>query len=61
MQVKDAIELLHLWLATRELESRHVKDRNFAGIDIRELDLVPGFLRPASAPTLQSQRSQSLP
>ncbi|KAG6883629.1 hypothetical protein C0992_008261 [Termitomyces sp. T32_za158] len=59
--VKDAIELLHLWLATRELESRHVKNRDFDGVDIRELDLVPGFLRPAAAPTAQSQRSQSLP
>ncbi|KAG6867726.1 hypothetical protein C0993_011947 [Termitomyces sp. T159_Od127] len=59
--VKDAVQLLHLWLATRELESRHVKNRNFAGVDIRELDLVPEFLRPALAPTAQSQRSQSLP
>ncbi|KAG6872352.1 hypothetical protein C0995_010519 [Termitomyces sp. Mi166 len=58
---KDAIELLHLWLVTRELESRHVKNRDFGGVDVRELDLVPGFLRPASTPTTQSQRSQSLP
>ncbi|KAG5641928.1 hypothetical protein DXG03_003954 [Asterophora parasitica] len=55
---KDCIELLHLWLATRELESRHVKNRDFAGVDIRELDLVPGFpSRAAHVPT----RTQSLP
>ncbi|KAG5734007.1 E3 ubiquitin-protein ligase MARCH5, partial [Termitomyces sp. T112] len=59
--VKDTIELLHLWLATRELESRHVKNRDFARVEIRELDLVPGFPRPALDPTAQSQRSQSLP
>ncbi|KAF8064039.1 hypothetical protein FPV67DRAFT_1628958 [Lyophyllum atratum] len=40
---KDCVELLHLWLALRELESRHVRNRDFAGVDIRELDLVPGF------------------
>ena len=43
-QVKDAIHLLHLWLKKRELESRRVKDRDFSGIDIRELDLLPAFL-----------------
>ncbi|KAG6909177.1 hypothetical protein DXG01_001804 [Tephrocybe rancida] len=59
---KDAIELLHLWLATRELESRHVKNRDFAGVDIRELDLVPGFLRTASSARTQlQQRARSLP
>ena len=42
-QVKDAIHLLHLWLKKRELESRRVKDRDFSGIDIRELDLLPSF------------------
>jgi hypothetical protein len=35
--------LLHLWLAKRELESRRVKDRDFKGVDIRELDLLPSF------------------
>ncbi|CAA7262178.1 unnamed protein product [Cyclocybe aegerita] len=40
---KDCIHLLHLWLAKRELESRRVKDRDFAGVDIRELDLLPSF------------------
>ncbi|RDB23884.1 E3 ubiquitin-protein ligase MARCH5 [Hypsizygus marmoreus] len=42
---KDCIQLLHLWLAKRELESRHVKNRDFAGVDIKELDLVPSFPR----------------
>ncbi|KAG6866319.1 hypothetical protein C0991_005786 [Blastosporella zonata] len=59
--VKDAIELLHLWLATRELETRHVKNRDFAGVDIRELDLVPGFLRSAPASRTMQQRARSLP
>ncbi|KAG6825461.1 hypothetical protein H0H92_003642 [Tricholoma furcatifolium] len=59
---KDTVELVHLYLATREIESRHVKNRDFAGIDIGELDLVPGFLRtaPAARPQTQ-QRAQSLP
>ncbi|TFK36527.1 hypothetical protein BDQ12DRAFT_243456 [Crucibulum laeve] len=43
---KDCIQLLHLYLAKRELESRHVKNRDFAGVDIRELDLIPSFPRP---------------
>ncbi|KAI0369237.1 hypothetical protein BV20DRAFT_368630 [Pilatotrama ljubarskyi] len=37
---KDCIWLLHLWLTKRELESRRVKSRSFAGVDIRELDLI---------------------
>ncbi|PPQ76129.1 hypothetical protein CVT26_011660 [Gymnopilus dilepis] len=40
---KDALQLLHLWLAKKELESRKVKDKDFAGVDIRELDLLPEF------------------
>ncbi|KDR78314.1 hypothetical protein GALMADRAFT_245429 [Galerina marginata CBS 339.88] len=43
--VKDCIQLLHLWLAKRELESRKVKDRDFKGVDVRELDLLPSFLQ----------------
>ena len=43
LQVKDCVQLLHLWLAKRELESRRVKDRDFKGVDIRELDLLPSF------------------
>ncbi|KAF8968808.1 hypothetical protein BDZ97DRAFT_1902822 [Flammula alnicola] len=35
---KDCIQLLHLWLAKRELEP--------GGVDIRELDLLPSFFRP---------------
>ncbi|KAF8900444.1 hypothetical protein CPB84DRAFT_1680513, partial [Gymnopilus junonius] len=42
---KDCLQLLHLWLAKRELESRKVKDRDFAGVDIRELDLLPSFFQ----------------
>jgi len=45
--VKDCVQLLHLWLAKRELESRRVKDRDFSGVDIRELDLLPSFPRAA--------------
>ncbi|EIW76633.1 hypothetical protein CONPUDRAFT_63425 [Coniophora puteana RWD-64-598 SS2] len=37
---KDAVHLLHLWLTKRELESRRVKNRSFAGVDVRELDLI---------------------
>jgi len=44
-KAKDCMQLLHLWLAKRELESRHVKSRDFAGVDIKELDLVPSFPR----------------
>lgn len=43
LQVKDCVQLLHLWLTKRELESRQVKDRDFKGVDIRELDLLPSF------------------
>ena len=34
------MRLLHLYLTKRELESRKVKNRSFAGVDIRELDLI---------------------
>ncbi|KAI0776772.1 hypothetical protein BD413DRAFT_522534 [Trametes elegans] len=34
---KDCVGLLHLWLRKRELESRRVKSRSFAGIDIEDL------------------------
>ncbi|KAF9562862.1 hypothetical protein CPC08DRAFT_356471 [Agrocybe pediades] len=43
--IKDCAQLLHLWLAKRELESRRVKDKDFRGVDIRELDLLPSFFR----------------
>jgi hypothetical protein len=38
--VKDGLKLFHLWLAKRELEERHIKNKSFAGIDVTELDLV---------------------
>jgi len=34
------VHLLHLWLTKRELESRRVKNRSFAGVDVHELDLI---------------------
>lgn len=34
------MRLLHLYLTKRELESRRVKNRSFAGVDIKELDLI---------------------
>ncbi|CCM05904.1 uncharacterized protein FIBRA_08142 [Fibroporia radiculosa] len=37
---KDCIKLLHLYLAKRELETRRVKSRSFAGVDFKELDLI---------------------
>ncbi|KAF9450735.1 hypothetical protein P691DRAFT_700636 [Macrolepiota fuliginosa MF-IS2] len=43
---KDCLYLTHLWLAKREIESRKVKNKDFAGVDIKELDLVPSFPRP---------------
>lgn len=43
---KDCLQLVHLWLAKRELESRRVRSRDFQGVDIKELDLVPNFPRP---------------
>ena len=43
VQVKDCFQLLHLWLAKRELESRRVKDRDFKGVEIGQLDLLPSF------------------
>lgn len=38
--VKDGLKLLHLWLAKRELEERHIKNKSFAGIDMTGLELV---------------------
>lgn len=37
---KDCLNLLHVYLTKREIESRHIKNRSFAGIDPRELDLI---------------------
>ncbi|OJT05014.1 hypothetical protein TRAPUB_4196 [Trametes pubescens] len=51
---KDCIELLHLYLKKRELESRRVKSRDFAGVDIKELDLIrPVTAAPAPVPETQ--------
>ncbi|KAH9984303.1 hypothetical protein BJV77DRAFT_1038384 [Russula vinacea] len=38
--VKDGMKILHLWLAKREIEERHIKNKSFAGIDLTELDLI---------------------
>lgn len=43
LQARDCVHLLHIWLSKRELESRKVKSRDFSGVDIRELDLIPSF------------------
>lgn len=43
-QAKDCINLLHLYLTKREIETRRVKNRSFAAVDIKELDLIPSFL-----------------
>ncbi|KAJ3837242.1 hypothetical protein EV361DRAFT_797926 [Lentinula raphanica] len=37
---KDALNLLHLWLIKRERETRRIKNRDFAGVDITGLDLI---------------------
>ncbi|KAI0060192.1 hypothetical protein BV25DRAFT_1888964 [Artomyces pyxidatus] len=39
--VKDFVKLAHIRLAKQELESRHVKNKSFAGVDLEELDLIP--------------------
>ncbi|KAM6493308.1 hypothetical protein JOM56_011442 [Amanita muscaria] len=40
---RDCLQLLHLWLTKRELETRRVKNRDFAGVDVDELDLIPSW------------------
>ncbi|KAJ7153488.1 hypothetical protein C8R43DRAFT_1002209 [Mycena crocata] len=44
---KDFLHLLHVWLSQRELATRRVKSRDFAGVDPKELDLLPsaGFMQ----------------
>ncbi|KAH8084902.1 hypothetical protein BXZ70DRAFT_957447 [Cristinia sonorae] len=37
---RDCLNLLHLYLTKREIETRRIKSRSFAGIDIHELDLI---------------------
>lgn len=51
VQAKDCLNLLHVYLTKREIESRHIKSRSFAGIDLRELDLID---RPRPDPTSTS-------
>ncbi|TFY75349.1 hypothetical protein EWM64_g8663 [Hericium alpestre] len=46
---KDCVKLLHLWLAKQELESRHVKNRSFAGVDVSGLDLINTLQRASPA------------
>ncbi|KAJ3548011.1 hypothetical protein NM688_g5343 [Phlebia brevispora] len=43
LKAKDCLNLWHVYLTKREIESRHVKSRSFAGVDIKELDLIPGL------------------
>ncbi|KAJ3931143.1 MAG: hypothetical protein NXY57DRAFT_1008733 [Lentinula lateritia] len=38
--MKDCLHLFHLWLTKRELASRRLKNRDFAGVDLNELDLI---------------------
>ncbi|KAJ7772507.1 hypothetical protein B0H14DRAFT_346632 [Mycena olivaceomarginata] len=52
---KDFLQLLHLWLSKRELATRRVKSRDFSGVDVRELDLLPG------APTQRQTPGTSFP
>lgn len=52
-QGKDCLNLLHLYLTKREIETRRVKSRSFAGVDIHELDLInpPPPKTPSPKPT----------
>ncbi|KAF8889093.1 hypothetical protein BD779DRAFT_1521910 [Infundibulicybe gibba] len=43
--IKDCIQLLYQVMKKRELESRKIKNKDFSGVDIRELDLMPRFWR----------------
>jgi len=38
--VKDCVHLFHIWLTRRELASRRLKNRDFSGVDPKELDLI---------------------
>jgi len=37
---RDAVALVHLFLRKRELQSRRILSRSFAGVDIGALDLI---------------------
>ncbi|KAE9403069.1 hypothetical protein BT96DRAFT_917692 [Gymnopus androsaceus JB14] len=45
--LKDCVHLFHLWLTKRELNGRKLKNRDFSGVDPKELDLI----RPVPNPT----------
>ncbi|CAL1698137.1 unnamed protein product [Somion occarium] len=47
---KDCVNLLHLYLTKREIETRRVKSRSFEGVDIKELDLLNPPQNPAALP-----------
>ncbi|EMD35125.1 hypothetical protein CERSUDRAFT_107113 [Gelatoporia subvermispora B] len=38
--IKDCLKLVHEYLSRRERETRKIKSRSFAGVDIKELDLI---------------------
>ncbi|KAJ3964834.1 hypothetical protein EV361DRAFT_941121, partial [Lentinula raphanica] len=38
--IRDSAHLFHLWLTKREMASRRLKNRDFAGVELKELDLV---------------------
>ena len=38
--MKDGLKILHLRLAKKELEERHIKSKSFSGVDLAGLDLV---------------------
>ncbi|KAF7292660.1 hypothetical protein MIND_01164200 [Mycena indigotica] len=40
---KDALALTRMYFQTAEVRSRAIKSRDFAGVDVRELDLVEGW------------------
>ena len=49
LQAKDCVQLLHLYLAKREFETRRVKNRPFDGVDLSQLDLIHPVRTPAAA------------
>ena len=43
--IADAMSLWYEWLSMKEVRTRRVADRTFAGVDPRELDLLDGARR----------------
>ena len=39
----NALDLWYLWLSEREKKSRQILDRNFEGVDLGNLDLLPNW------------------